>query len=65
MKQISPLLQRLKDEQAQLAAEALAQPQNRDAFEYGRVVGMYSGLERAISVLLDTVRETEERGMNW
>ena len=62
MRRIEPLLQRLETEQAQLAKEALAQPQNRDSFEYGRVVGMYAGLERAVTVLLDLIKEEEERG---
>lgn len=47
-----------------LAQEALAQPQHRDTFEYGRVVGMYAGLERAMTVLVELVRETEERNFN-
>ena len=46
-----------------LAKEALAQPQSRDAFEYGRVVGMYAGLERAVNVLFDLIKEDEERGL--
>ena len=46
-----------------LAKEALAQPQSRDAFEYGRVVGMYAGLEQAVNVLLDLIKEDEERGL--
>jgi len=64
MRQIEPLLQRLKTEQAQLAKEALGQPHSRDLFEYGRVVGMYAGLERAADVLIDLVKESEERGFN-
>lgn len=63
MRRVHPLLQRLETEQALLAKEALAQPQSRDAFEYGRVVGMYAGLERAVNVLLDLIKEDEERGL--
>ena len=64
MKQIAPLLQRLKTAQAQLAKEAMEQPRANDLFEYGRVVGMYAGLEHAANVLLDLVKENEERGFN-
>lgn len=64
MRQIEPLLQRLKTAQAQLAKEALEQPRSNDLFEYGRVVGMYAGLEHAANVLIDLVRETEERGFS-
>lgn len=64
MRQIEPLLQRLKTEQALIAQEALAQPQHRDTFEYGRVVGIYAGLQRAADVLIDLVKEQEERGFN-
>jgi hypothetical protein len=63
VRRVHPLLQRLETEQAQLAKEALAQPQGRDAFEYGRVVGMYAGLEQAVNVLLDLIKEDEERGL--
>lgn len=56
---IETLLQRLETEQATLATEALRQPTSRDAFEYGRVVGMWAGLELAKQSLTDLVRETE------
>ena len=65
MKQIAPLLQRLKAAQAQLAKEALEQPRSNDQFEYGRVVGMYAGLEHAANVLLSFVDEAEERGLHF
>ena len=56
------LLQRLKAEQQKLAAEALGQPSGRDAFEYGRVVGMHAGLGHAQQVLLSMLKDDEERG---
>ena len=52
---IETLLQRLEQAQADLARDALKQPQARDTFEYGRVVGIYAGLELAKNVLVDTV----------
>lgn len=59
---IETLLQRLETEQVRLATEALKQPASRDAFEYGRVVGMYAGLEMAKASLLALVADHEERG---
>lgn len=56
------LLRRLEAEQQKLASEALGRPSGRDAFEYGRVTGIYAGLEHAKQVLLDTLRDDEERG---
>jgi len=58
---IETLLQRLEQAQADLARDALKQPQSRDEFEYGRVVGLYAGLELAKNVLIDTVAEKERR----
>ena len=58
---IETLLQRLEQSQADLAREALAQPQSRDLFEYGRVVGMYSGLELSKTALIDMVAEKERK----
>lgn len=55
------LLQRLEEEQATLAAETLRQPSGRDAFDFGRAVGLYAGIERAKIVLLDMVREHERK----
>lgn len=61
---IEVLLQRLEQSQADLARDALEQPQGRDLFEYGKVVGMYAGLELAKSVLIDTVAEKERKDYN-
>lgn len=58
------LLQRLEEEQATLAAETLRQPSGRDAFDFGRAVGLYAGIERAKIVLLDMVREHEQKGFD-
>ena len=58
---LETLLQRLETAQAQLATGALAQPASRDLFEYGRVVGMYAGLEQAKVVLIDLVKERDKK----
>lgn len=58
---LETLLQRLETEQAALAAGALKQPASRDLFEYGRVVGMYAGLELAKTALLDLVSERDKK----
>ena len=58
---IETLLQRLEQSQADLAREALGQPQSRDLFEYGRVVGMFTGLELAKTILIDMVAEKERK----
>lgn len=54
-------LRRLEEAQAALAQSALKQPQGRDAFEYGRAVGLYAGMEHAKAVLLDLVAEKERK----
>jgi hypothetical protein len=59
---IDVFLQRLEQEQARLAAEALKTPSGRDAFEYGRAAGMYAGMEHAKRVLIEMVAEQERHG---
>ena len=58
---IETLLQRLEQSQTDLARDALSQPQSRDLFEHGRVVGMHSGLELAKTALIDMVAEKERK----
>ena len=60
MNLLDALLRRLEEEQAEHAKRALAQPQNRDSFEYGRMAGLYAGLERAREILLD-IQEAHDR----
>ena len=55
------LLRRLEDEQKTLAIEALSRPQGKDAYDYGRVVGIYAGLEQAKNLILDTMAEKEAK----
>lgn len=57
-------LQRLETEQAQLAKEALERPSGREAFDYGRAVGLYAGLERAKQTIIEMVAEHERKGFD-
>lgn len=50
----------IEREQQDLAAAALRSPNSRDAFEYGRVSGVYAGLERAKEILLSTIVTEED-----
>lgn len=61
MVRIEVLLRRLEEEQAELAKGALQQPQQRDGFEYGRVVGLYAGIEKAKEVIIELIAEKEKR----
>lgn len=61
---IEVFLQRLEQSQTDLARDALQQPQGRDTFEYGRVVGIFAGLELAKTVLIDMVAESERKDHN-
>lgn len=56
------LLQRLADEQSTFAKQALSAPAARDAFEYGRVVGIVAGLEMAKRALLELIGEHDRKG---
>lgn len=58
---IETLLQRLEQTQTDLARDALQQPQGRDLFEYGKVIGMYAGLELAKTALIELVAEKERK----
>ena len=55
------LLRRLEDEQKTLAIEALSRPQGKDSYDYGRVVGIYAGLEQAKNLILDIMAEKEAK----
>lgn len=61
---IEMFLQRLETEQARLAREALERPAERDAFAYGRAVGLHAGLEHAKTVLLNLIDEKERKDFN-
>ena len=59
-----PIIERvlfaLKKEQREFADSALAHPAERDAFEYGRVSGHFSGIQKAIQTIEDALSATDE-----
>lgn len=61
----SKLLNLLKQAQLQFSVDALKRPQERDAFEYGYRVGVVSGYEAAISVLLKLIEEEKSGGNDF
>lgn len=58
---IETLLQRLEAEQSAVAVEAMERPSGKTEFDYGRVIGIYAGLQRAKEVLIETVAEADKR----
>lgn len=56
-----PLVRRLEERQAELAKAALSAPQDRSEFEYGRVSGIYAGLEMAKEMILGLQAEKDKR----
>lgn len=61
---IDMILRRLDEEKHMLAHEALQHPQSRDTFEYGRVVGMYAGIDHAKNVIIDMIAEREKKNFD-
>jgi len=57
---IDKVLNAIKQAQQELAMAALGKPNSHDAFEYGRVVGMYAGLEHALEVIMSTIKEEDD-----
>jgi hypothetical protein len=57
---IDKVLNAITNAQQELAIAALRTPNSHDAFEYGRMVGMYAGLERALEVIMSTIKEEDE-----
>lgn len=45
----------IEKEQQEFSAAALRSPNSRDSFEYGRVSGVYAGLQRAKELLISTI----------
>ena len=63
---IERVLVLLEREINSLAHSALNLPSARDSFEYGRMVGMYAGLKKAIELVdssLDEDSEEEDHGV--
>lgn len=58
---IDALLKRIENEMADCAQQALARPAERDAFEYGRMAGMYAGLNRVREIVLLMSDEADQR----
>ncbi len=57
------LLKRIENEMADAARQALISPQGRDAFEYGRMVGMYGGMAHVRALLLTLCDEEDEKNI--
>lgn len=60
---IEDIVTLLKNEQAAIAVEAMKTPIG-DVFAYGRAVGMYAGLDRAMALILGKIDEQERRDNN-
>lgn len=58
---IDQILRLLDNECAKLSHSALVQPQDRDGFEYGKVCGMYQGLQAARKLIVGLNEENEDR----
>lgn len=61
---IETVIQRIEQEQSMLSREALAKPAGRESFDYGRVVGMYAGLEQAKQAILAMFDEKERKNFD-
>lgn len=53
------LLRRLEQVQAEVARSLLSTPTGRDAFEYGRAVGLYQGYENTRNLIANLFEESE------
>lgn len=51
------VLQLLETARRDLSEAAMQRPAGRDAFEYGRVVGMYAGLSEAFEIVSNAMDE--------
>lgn len=60
---IDALLKRIENEMAECAKEALSKPANRDAFEYGRMAGLYAGMNRVREMILLMSDEADARDL--
>ena len=59
----SVLLSKIKEKQVEHAVQALKHPGQKDAYEFGYRVGVFQGLEQAICVLLDLVKERDSKDL--
>jgi hypothetical protein len=58
---LAKLIRALETEQQTFAADALVKPRTLDASEYGRVSGIYQGLERAKQLIQKVIADEDER----
>jgi hypothetical protein len=58
---LDALIQKLEAKQAAWAATALASPAGETAFEYGRAVGIYAGLDMAKTLINDVLSDQEQK----
>lgn len=58
------IISALKAKLDECAHSALRAPSQRDAFEYGRLVGIYAGLQMALDVVDNALGEDEEKDEN-
>lgn len=57
---VETLLKRIEQERDATAHAAMRAPQGRDAFEYGRMCGLYAGIERARELLVEMISEADD-----
>lgn len=58
---IDALLRKIDNEMAECAQTALARPAARDAFEYGRMSGIYAGMNRVREIILQINDEADAK----
>lgn len=56
---VANLLKRLEEERDEHARTALV-ASSGDAFDYGKVCGIYAGLERSRQILVEQISEAED-----
>lgn len=61
---IERIIGEIRREQTEMAQAALRSPSARDEFEYGRVCGMHAGLERALVLIDNLIKDRNEKEIN-
>lgn len=56
---IQIIISALLEEKSRVAHEAMSQPGDGSSFEYGRRIGFYAGLERALALIEETLAKEE------
>ena len=57
------LLKHIEARMIECAQSALANPSARDAFEYGRMSGIYAGLYEAKQIVITILDEEDEKNL--